>query len=214
MIKNKKLELFSTISENENTPGYVFGNYGFKDENGNVVIEPQFVCADTVFNFGLCPVAINKTWYHDESGNRYFQMHYGYINEQGKMVIPAMFNEASPFNIYGVASVCVNHFDTYYYYFIDTKGNKIDDIDCTWINMRHRDDNDRFIEFSTDPNYYEWDDKNSIGLFDSKRKRIIYSPIANDFIVYEDKIEVSFINEDKSYRKIYIDYDGNKIQLL
>lgn len=211
MIKNKKLELFSTVPENENTPGHVFGNYGFRDENDDVVIEPQFICSDSVFNFGLCPVAINRTWYRDECGNRYFQMHYGYINEHGKVVIPAMFEDASPFNAYGVASVCVNYFDTFSYYFIDTNGSKIDDIDCTWINMHHRNDADRFIEFSTDPNYSDWDDKNSIGLFDSKRKKIIYSPIANDFMVYDDKIEVTYINEDKSYRKIYIDYDGNEI---
>ena len=77
--------------------------------------------------------------------------------------------------------------------------------------MHHREDKDRFIEFSTDPSYSDWDDKNSIGLFDSKRKKVIYSSIANSFVVYRDKNKVIFINDDKIYREIYVDYDGNEI---
>ena len=117
-------------------------------------------------------MAINKTWYRDENGNRFFQMHYGYINEQGKMVIPAMFEDASPFNVYGVAAVCVNYFDIYSYYFIDTKGNKINNIDYTWINMHHREDKDRFIEFSTDPSYSDWDDKTVLAYLTVREKRL------------------------------------------
>lgn len=96
-----------------------FGHFGFKDLSGNVVIEPQYVWAGE-FAHGLCPVNLNRTWYHTAEGNHFYENHYGYIDPLGKTVIPFKFEEAHNFNKYGVAVVS----DDTGTYMIDTAGTE------------------------------------------------------------------------------------------
>ena len=80
----------------------VFGQYGFKNRDGEYVIEPQYAYAHNFTN-GLAAVNLNRTWYTDEDGRRSYECHYGYIDEHGKTIIPFAYDYAEPFNKYGVA---------------------------------------------------------------------------------------------------------------
>ena len=87
------LESF-TDAEIEWEIGDGFGHFGFKDLDGNVVIEPQYAWAGE-FSHGLCPVNLNRTWYRSGSGSRYYENHFGYIDTNGKTVIPFRYDEAT-----------------------------------------------------------------------------------------------------------------------
>ncbi len=65
--------------------------FGYKDEEGNVVIKPQFFDADD-FSDGLACVKKGKS------------SSWGYIDTSGRMVIPAQFKQAKPFHE-GLAAV-------------------------------------------------------------------------------------------------------------
>jgi len=76
--------------------------WGYRDSNGNTVIEPQFDAAK-VFCNGLAAVQTDTGW--------------GYINKFGKVVIDANYIEASPFSN-GYAAVKASSGWNY----VDTKG--------------------------------------------------------------------------------------------
>jgi len=84
--------------------GDMFGKYGFKNKAGEFKIEPQYAFAHEFTN-GLAAVNLNRTWYRTEEGKRYYENHYGYIDSRGKTVIGFQYDEAYPFNKYGVAVV-------------------------------------------------------------------------------------------------------------
>jgi hypothetical protein len=80
------LLFFSTASFGQQTnlfPVYPGGKAGYINEQGKIVIEPQFLAAYK-FSEGLAVVRIAGT--------------YGYINESGKVVIPAEYDFALPFS--------------------------------------------------------------------------------------------------------------------
>ena len=60
-----------------------FGKFGFKNEAGEFVIEPQYAYAHEFTN-GLACVNLNRTWYKTDKGKRYYENHYGYIDKNGK----------------------------------------------------------------------------------------------------------------------------------
>ena len=71
----------------------IFGCFGFKNEAGEFVIEPQYAYAYDFTN-GLAAVNLNRTWYKTEKGERYYENHYGYIDFNGKTVIGFNYDEA------------------------------------------------------------------------------------------------------------------------
>lgn len=84
-----------------------FGNVGFMDKSGNIVINPQFNMDGTFeFKDGLARVRI-----YDK---------YGYIDASGKMVIPAQYDYAFDFSE-GLALVELGN----QRYFIDKDGNTV-----------------------------------------------------------------------------------------
>ena len=176
-------ERFSAIKEDRITIDEIFGNYGFRDREGNIRIEPQYLsCGE--FHCGLCPVALGRTWYRNEEGRRYYEMHWGYIDKTGKVVIPFRFREARSFNRYGVAVVRDEY--TGNAYMIDTRGNAIPGTSYPDVSHYYEYE-DRYIIISETP---MWDD-GTVGLYDTKARRVIYPPVANDFDVDgEDRIQV------------------------
>ena len=59
-----------------------FGNFGFKNKDGEFIIEPQYAYAHE-FTCGLASVNLNRTWYRTPEGRRYYENHYGYIDGNG-----------------------------------------------------------------------------------------------------------------------------------
>lgn len=162
-----------------------FGNFGFKDLQGNVVIEPQYAWVGE-FSHGLCPVNLNRTWYRTPEGRRYYENHYGYIDTNGKTIIPFRFEEASNFNKYGVAVVA----DDTGAYMIDTDGNEIPDTRYPYLEGRI-DYNERYIEFSPVGSQYGDDAEDNVGLYDTKERKILCEPKYEEFFQYdEDTIRV------------------------
>ena len=143
-----------------------FGNFGFKDAHGNIVIEPQYAWAGE-FRHGLCPVNLGRTWYRTPEGERYYENHYGYINEKGKTIIPFRFQEAHNFNKYGVAVVE----DDTGAYLIDTSGSEIEGTRFPYLE-ECVDDHERYILFSLTCD----NDGNQIGLYDTKERRVFCEP--------------------------------------
>lgn len=101
--------------------------WGYKDEKGNVVIEPKFVIADEFSPEGMAAVATEKEWlYIDttgavvirpfifDNGPDYFSEglarftedgKFGFFDRSGKVVIGPRFDFAFPFSE-GLAAVC------------------------------------------------------------------------------------------------------------
>ena len=162
----------------------IFGTFGFKDKDGNVVIEPQYASVGE-FAHGLCPVCLSRTWYRTPEGERYYETHWGYIDTHGKMVIPAKFRVAWSFNKYGLAVVTDEY--TSAPYLIDTEGNKIENAQFAHIS-HYYDYDDRFFEFSLNPNWgNEFEDENDSGLYDTKERKIMFPPAASDFIEFDEE---------------------------
>lgn len=182
-----------------------FGNFGFKNKAGEFVIEPQFAYAYE-FTCGLACVNLNRTWYKTEEGRRYYENHYGYIDKNGKTVIGFQYDEAYPFNKYGVALV-YDMKDGWH--LIDTTGNEISGTRFGYISKY--DYNDRFLKFSYNEDaVYEYD--NSGGIYDTKEKKILIQPSVDDIIEWnEDCIEVYTRNGEYGagdFRQHYINSKG------
>lgn len=160
-----------------------FGKFGFKNEAGEFVIEPQYAYANE-FTKGLACVNLKRTWYKTESGKRYYENHYGYIDKNGKTAIGFQYDEAYPFNTYGVALVSDNEKG---WHIIDTSGNEITGTRFDYISPYY-DYGDRFWAFSYNDAAYNDD---LVGIYDTKERRILMEPFANDFIEWsEDRILV------------------------
>lgn len=71
----------------------ISGQWGFVDNKGNIVIEPQFDDAKS-FSCGFAAVKKNDEW--------------GYIDTTGKVIINYAFSSANSFSSYGVAAVKQN----------------------------------------------------------------------------------------------------------
>lgn len=182
----------------------VFGLYGYKDREGSFVIEPQYASAD-YFSMGLAAVNLNRTWFRDENGNRYYENHCGYINERGETVIPFMYDEAYPFTKYGVAVAT----DRKGSYLIDTEGNRIPGTEGLCFHHYYEYE-DRFLTFTEgdDPN---WD--KPYGIYDTMDHKILRMPFAEDIMTDTEK-EVLEVWESISENEIchyYLDYNGEVI---
>lgn len=156
-----------------------FGNFGFKNQAGDFVIEPQYAYAHE-FTCGLAAVNLNRTWYRTKEGQRFYENHYGFINELGETVIPFAYDEAKPFNKYGVAVVS----DRKHIYLIDTEGNVIPGTEGMLFSEYYEYDN-RFLEFQ-----YPGDDDNEMnisGIYDTKERSILLRPSIDSFTEYSEE---------------------------
>ena len=197
---------FSTV-ETVSSPDYEYGNFGFKDENGNIVIEPKYVSC-IWFSYGLCPVAIHAGDYEDAS-NPYADLRWGYIDETGATVIPFRYREAGVFNKYGIAVAKDEYGENSY--LIDRKGEvafREDNLDfCPWY-----DPDERFLEFSDGPFY---DADINIGAYDTKLRRIFLEPVTGGIIEWEeDEIEVQergVLNFGADFRDHFINSRGEEL---
>lgn len=179
-----------------------FGNFGFKNEAGEFVIEPQYAFAHEFTN-GLASVNLNRTWYKTEDGKRYYENHFGYINERGQTVIGFQFDEAYPFNKYGVAVVSDILHGTW---LIDTEGNEIPGTHFPYLSHYH-DYEDRYLEFS-----YDNDDDCIIGIYDTKERKILLEPSIGDFIEYNEDLVLVYERNGQygisDFRQYYINSKG------
>lgn len=142
------------------------GLFGFQNEEGTFVIEPQYAFARN-FSRGLAAVNLKRTWSSAKNGRRYYEDHFGYINEKGTMVIPFIYNEAYSFNKYGVALVC----DTKYH-LIDMSGNDYPSPEKYRLAKWYEYD-DRFIEIFEENDYVD----DVPGLYDIKKQKVLFEPM-------------------------------------
>ena len=155
----------------------VFGKYGFRNEAGEFVIEPQYAYAYEFTN-GLAAVNLNRTWYRTENGKRYYENHYGYIDARGKTVIGFQYDEAYPFNKYGVAVV----FDLETgWRLIDQTGAEVPGTRFNYLSHYYEYEN-RFMEFSHEQRSGE----EMVGIYDTKERKIIMEPSVDSIIEWEE----------------------------
>lgn len=194
----------------------VFGQYGFKNRDGEYVIEPQYAYAHNFTN-GLAAVNLNRTWYTDEDGRRSYECHYGYIDEHGKTIIPFAYDYAEPFNKYGVA--VVSNFNGGF--LIDKSGNRIPVPEEFAFTIYHGYE-DRYYEI-----YYREDDPDDTpehrfrnGIYDTKERKVLIWP--TNSIVYfneqnEDLIQISErsgdygFSDDRQYNMYFINSRGERL---
>ena len=208
MEQDKEHELipFSTV-ETESDVDYEYGNFGFKDENGKTVIEPQYVSC-IGFSYGLCPVAVHAGDYDTES-YAYNDLRWGYIDETGTTVIPFRYRQASIFNKYGIAVVQDEYGEDAY--LIDREGKAVfreDNLDfCPWY-----DPDDRFLEFSAGK-YYDADF--NTGAYDTKLRRIFLEPVTNGILEWSEEVievyEKGKENFGADFREHYVNSQGEEL---
>ncbi len=180
-----------------------FGVFGFKNRAGEFVIEPQYAYAHN-FTKGLASVNLNRTWYKTPEGRRYYENHYGYIDGNGKTVIGFRYDEAYPFNKYGVALVSDPEAG---WYLIDMQGNEIPNTRFPYISLY--DYEDRYLEFSND------DDNALIGLYDTKERKILLEPRFSEVIVSDDDHILVYERDgeygESDFRQYYVNSSGELI---
>lgn len=183
----------------------VFGNYGFKNQAGEFVIEPQYAYAHE-FTCGLASVNLNRTWYRTPEGKRYYENHCGYINGNGQTVIGFQYDEARPFNKYGVAVVA--KITDNFFHMIDLEGNEIPNTRFPYI--AYYDYNDRYLEFSRDN-----DDEALIGLYDTKERKVLIEPKYSDISIEDDDHILVYERDgeygESDFRQYYINRNGDII---
>ena len=206
--EEEKWECFSSTEIEEDVDD-VFGTFGFKDKDGNVVIEPQYLsCGE--FHCGLCPVALGRTWYKTPDGRRFYEMHWGYINKYGKVVIPFKYREASIFNKYGVAVVCDEYEE--YSYMIDTDGKEIPNTKYPYLSPYYE-YSDRFVEFSEVDAAHANDD-DSYGLYDTKNRKVMYPPTASEFIEWNEELILVYESGEMGDADFHQHYINSKGEVL
>lgn len=155
----------------------MFGQYGFKNKAGEFVIEPQYVYAHEFTN-GLAAVNLNRTWYRTEEGKRYYENHYGYIDSKGKTIIGFQYDEAHPFNKYGVAVVA--DIDTGYR-LIDQTGKEVPGTRFEYLSPYYE-YNERFLEFA----YEQRTEEETVGIYDTKERKILMEPSVSSIIELDE----------------------------
>lgn len=183
-IENEGIEE-KLISESTIEPVWeiddAFGNYGFKNKQGEFVIEPQYAFA-WEFTCGLACVNLNRTWYKAEDGRRYYENHFGYINNRGETVIPFQYCDAEPFNKYGIAVVD----DKKHNFLIDVNGSIIPGTE-NLVFGRYHDYDSRYFECS----YYDesdYFDHDNVGIYDTKERKLLLEPSIQHFTEWEDNL--------------------------
>lgn len=79
------------------------GKYGFVDQSGVFVIEPQWDATRSFSDDGVALVVIKNEEYYD--GYQHSTYKYGFINEKGEQIVPCIYNFATSFFSNGLAIV-------------------------------------------------------------------------------------------------------------
>lgn len=101
--RKHELELFSDIPLEQDLY-YMVGNYGYKNDAGNVAITPKYIIAHEFYN-GL---AVVVTKYHQKKNGHIEVDEYNFIDINDKKLSKKGFLYALPFNDYGVAFVRID----------------------------------------------------------------------------------------------------------
>lgn len=182
-----------------------FGKFGFRNEEGEFVIEPQYAYAHEFTN-GLAAVNLNRTWYKTKDGRRFYENHYGYIDGNGKTVIPFKYDEAYPFNKYGVAVVSEPNS---VWYLIDKEGKEIPGTRFPYLS-HYYDYDERFLEFG----YDEYGD-DLMGIYDTKERKILFEPMFDDVTECGDDCWLIYERSEKfNGSDFYQHYRNNKGEIL
>ena len=190
--------------EPEYDSGDMFGNFGFQNRAGVFVIEPQYAYAYN-FTHGLAAVNLNRTWFRTEDGRRFYENHYGYIDGAGKTVIGFQYDEAYPFNRYGVALVSDLKDG---WHLIDLQGNEIPGTRFPYISRF--DYNERFVEFSSDDA-----DNAPLGVYDTKERKILLEPSNDGIIEFNEEVVLVYMRDGEHGRSdFHQHYINSKGEIL
>ena len=181
----------------------VFGQYGFKNKEGEFVIEPQYAYTHEFTN-GLAAVNLGRTWYRTEDGKRYYENHYGYIDSKGKTIIGFQYDEAYPFNKYGVAVV----YDLQKgWHLIDLTGEEIQGTRFSCLSKYYA-YYERFLEFS----YEQETDGEKVGIYDTKERKILMEPSFSSIMEIEEDCILVYANDgeygESDFHQYYINSKG------
>ena len=192
----------------------IAGIWGFVNEKGNLVIEPQYIFAND-FEDGFAIVCkgkwtIDKKWDNEYNTGRYWseEQKWGAIDKSGKEVIPFVFDEIK--NFYDTRDAFIAHYGGWkegHWGVIDNRGN--------WLAEPIFEDIDYDFQDGLFAFYKEdkWNDDNvPLGIYDTKQKKVIFEPQFTDVSFFEDGwIKVEFYDE-KLGRKIekVIDINGKE----
>ena len=184
----------------------VFGQYGFKNKKGEFVIEPQYAYAYEFTN-GLAAVNLGRTWYRTEEGKRYYENHYGYIDSKGKTIIGFQYDEAHPFNKYGVAVVSDREAG---WKLIDQTGKEVQGTRVSYLSPYYE-YNNRFLEFS----YEQRTGEETVGIYDTKERKILMEPSASSIIELEEDCILVYVRNgeygESDFCQYYINGKGEII---
>ncbi len=168
--------------------GDIAGIWGFVNEEGKVVIEPQYIYAND-FEDGLAIVCkgkwtIDKKWDNEYNTGRYWTEveKWGAIDLTGKEVIPFVFDEIKNFN--DTREAFIVHYGGWkegHWGVIDNRGNWLAEPVFEDIDYEYQDG--LFAFYQED----KWSDDNvPLGIYDVKQKKVIFEPQFTDVTFYED----------------------------
>lgn len=181
----------------------MFGQYGFKNKEGEFVIEPQYAYAHEFTN-GLAAVNLGRTWYRTDKGKRYYENHYGYIDSKGRTIVQFQYDEAYPFNKYGVAVVYDRETG---WRLIDQTGKEVQGTRFSYL-MPFYDYNDRFLEFS----YEQRTGEETVGIYDTKERKILMKPSVSSIIELEEDCILVYVHDGEygksDFHQYYINSEG------
>ena len=149
---------FSTVKEWADMD-YCEGNYGYKNEKGEVIIPPQYLSAG-IFSSSLAAVCMKNAQTNREE--------WFYIDEEGKQKFEGTYPWVTDFNRYGVAGV----WDGEKCYLIDEEGSRLPDAVFDDISCGHTYRN-RYIPVEIRAPQGQATDRFLYGCYDSKKKKMV-----------------------------------------
>ena len=192
----------------------IAGTWGFVNEEGELVIEPQYIYAND-FVEGLAIVCkgkwtIDKKWDNEYNTGCYWtdKEKWGAIDKSGKEIIPFIFDEIKEFN--DTREAFIAHYGGWkegHWGVIDNRGNWLaepifEDIDYEYYDGL-------FAFYKED----KWNgDDVPLGIYDTCQKKVIFEPQFTDVTFYEDgwiNIEVFDEKLGKTIEKV-IDRTGKE----
>lgn len=173
------LYAFSDV-EIKDTLDYYYGNFGFMNESGEIVIPAQYLYASQ-FSNGYAVVCTK--WEKRDSCEPYYK-EFNYIDKTGRIVFEQGFFEAHDFNLYGVAAVWRSP-DIGTMCLIDKEGNEIEGTFFNHIG-EYSNPEDRYFQFHSlnDFEGFFWDPP--IGLYDTKERKAVFDEKYSDIEVIND----------------------------
>ena len=206
-VNEDGLYLFSDVPVHDDID-YYFGNFGYKNAAGEIIIPAQFLYASD-FSYGYAVVCTK--WARPEHCRPSYE-EFNYIDKTGKIVFEQGFAKAHPFNKYGVAAVWMGEKqDTMH--LIDRNGNIIPGSQFSRIGV-YSAPSDRFYEFSSsyDAEDFFWDPP--LGLYDTKERRIVFQEKYEDIEVINDNMFSVYEYTGKNpfdYQQKYLDINGKPL---